>query len=153
MYAKISAVKIVLKSLIIWFLLLAVPFQGFASATMLMCAPITPALTSASDAIIPATHDHAAMMAVSLQGHDHYGAIATSAATKGASAKLASSGHHTDAKCNSCAACCCGALMPPSYQTTVVIEAPNFPAFGFDSVAMPKVDLAFPERPPKPSLS
>lgn len=141
-YARIISVKTVLKSLIVWVLLLAVPFQGFASATMLMCAPIQSASA--------APHDHHAMLAAQGTGHHH--AANAAAAVGHADANDHSAGHHAKGKCNACAACCFGA-MPPSYTTRMPVEAQNFAVIPFDSGFVPAVDLAFPERPPKSSLT
>ena len=131
--------KTVLKSLIVWVLLLAVPFQGFASATMLVCAPIQPASLAAA-----APHDHHAMLASS--GHEHHAANAGTTDHQ-------SAGHHAGGKCNSCASCCFGASILPSYVTSVPAATRDFAVVPFDVGFVPAVDLAFPERPPKPSLS
>jgi hypothetical protein len=135
-YARIVDVKILLKSLIVWLLLLAVPFQGFASATMLFCAPIqTPAAVTTA-----AGHDHHAMSMG--QGAEHH---------HDANAKAAS--HHDGSKCNSCASCCFGASMPPSQTSRLPVETQHFAAIPFKSGAVPTVDLALPERPPQASLT
>jgi hypothetical protein len=131
--ARIVSVKTVLKSLLVWVLLLAVPFQGFASATMLMCAPMQPATAAAP-------HDHGAMLAAQAAGHDH-------------STGQSAAGHHAKGKCNACAACCFGAAMPPSHFSRVPVEAQSFAVDPVDAGFVPAVDLAFPERPPISSLA
>jgi hypothetical protein len=143
-------VKTVLKSLIVWFLLLVVPFQGFASATMLMCAPLQSSASHTAVAGAAARlHDHAAMLAAQSSGQEHH---ATNAAHADAG-DSPSAGHHASGTCNSCAACCFGASMPPSDVSRVPPEAQKFPALVFDSEFVPAVDLALPERPPKSSLT
>lgn len=150
-YARIVSVKILVKSLIVWFLLLAVPFQGFASATMLFCAPMQSpaALTRVSVAAAPA-HDHQAMLAMQAAGHDHHGqeVHATGHHAPGAS----SAGHHDSGKCNACAACCFGASMAPSSSARLAVEMQHFAAAPFDTGFIPTVALALPERPPQASL-
>jgi hypothetical protein len=130
-------VNTLLKSLIVWLMLVAVPFQGFASATMLLCTPI-PATAAAEPG---AQHDHAAMMA---SQHDHHAARAGDSAP---------ADHHTDHKCGSCAACCLGASMAPSRRYDLAVQPPRFESIPFDSGYQPVVDLAVPERPPKSSLA
>ena len=151
--ARIVSVKTMLKSLIVWFLLLAVPFQGFASATMLMCAPLQSAAPGAAlSSTAPPSHDHAAMLAEQHAGHEHHATTASAAAPHPAAGDQASH-HHAGGKCNSCATCCFGAAMPPSHVTPVSVESQNFPVVVFDSGFVPAVDLALPERPPKTSLT
>lgn len=147
LYARIVSVKIALKSLIVWLLLLAVPFQGFASATMLVCAPMQ---SSAGAAAAP--HDHRAMLAAQAmsQDHGHHAAHAAATAGHGDSTDHPSAGH---SKCNSCAACCFGAAMPPPDSARMPVDIQNFALAPLDSGFVPAVDLAFPERPPKTSLS
>ena len=143
--ARIISVQTVLKSLIVWILLLAVPFQGFASATMLMCAPMQPASPAAAFA---APHDHHAMLAAQAAGHVRHAATAHAG-----SKDQPPAGHHANGKCNSCAACCTGAPIPPSYAIRVPVAIQNCAVVPFDSDFVPAVDLAFPERPPISSLT
>lgn len=149
-YARIIVVKILLKSLIVWLMLLTVPFQGFASATMLFCAPIqTPAAATTAAGVPAAGHDHQAMLmeqgarhAASNPSADHHDTSSASAA-----------GHHDGAKCNSCATCCFGASMTPSQASRMPVEAQQFAAIPFEIGFVPTVDPALPERPPQASLN
>ncbi len=134
-----AAMKALLRSLLLWFLLAGVPFQGFAAATMLFCAPLpAPPAHVAMDMSQP--HDHAAMLAAQAvgdlahQGHDgsHHGD--------------ASTGH---AKCASAAACCTGAPLAPSLSAAMPPADACFATVPFESAAPAAVDLAGPERPPK----
>jgi hypothetical protein len=145
-------VKILVKSLIVWLLLLAVPFQGFASATMLFCAPMyTPAtVVLASVAAAPA-HDHQAMLAMQAAGDGHHAQAAE--ATGHDPADPSSAGHHDGGKCNSCAACCFGASMAPSASARFPVEAQHFAAAPFAIGFVPAVEPALPERPPQASLN
>ena len=151
--AKILAVKIVLKSLIVWFLLLAVPFQGFASATMLFCAPLPARDPVAAVVTAPSQHhDHAAMLA-SQHAVDGPTLSAEHAATPHGATHPSTASHHDGSKCNSCAACCFGASMPPSASVRIAVIAQQYAAVPFDTSAVPAVELALPERPPQASLT
>lgn len=118
------------KALIVWLMLVAIPFQGFAAASMLTCAPVRVAAG--------ASVEHCAMMAMASHAR-------TADGDDGAA-------HHADAKCSTCASCCLGAALAPSVP---VVRMPGFmPAVTVchgadDEVA--RVDLALPERPPKAS--
>ncbi|MCE3261471.1 MAG: hypothetical protein K0R43_550 [Pseudoduganella sp.] len=50
--------KSVIRVIVLWLMLVAVPFQGFASASMLLCGTAKPAAQAGA-------HDHAAMLAES----------------------------------------------------------------------------------------
>jgi hypothetical protein len=146
-------VKTLVKSLIVWLLLLALPFQGFASATMLLCAPIelpqsiSPAVASPAPA-----HDHQAMLAAQHAGHEHQ-ANGANASVPHAGDHPTGSSHHDGSKCNTCAACCFGASMAPSAFVSVAVEAQHFAAVPFATGFIPAVELAQPERPPQVSLT
>lgn len=119
--------------MIVWLALLAVPFQGLASAAMLPCAPLPQAPAVAGHAL----HEHHDMAAA--ERHDGTGAHAQH--------DNASHTHH--GKCSTCASCCVGAAMAPPLMAAV---APHFaaahpvPAYaGY----MPSVHLELPDRPPR----
>ena len=130
--------KFFVKSLIVWLMLVAIPFQGFASASMLLCAPLqlpAPALemTASMD------HDHHAMVmdhgaAAPTDGHD-------------------AADHHDGGKCNTCASCCFGAAMAPAGIARLPAGSPQLAAFHFEPGHVARVDLALPERPPQTSLT
>jgi hypothetical protein len=150
-YARICPVKTLLKSLLVWFVLLAVPFQGYASATMLLCAPIatTSPMTGLPNTPTapPATaHDHAQTSA--LQHADRCAGLSphhSHTSDKG------SASHDANGKCNSCSACFCGAAMVASHITHMPGEVQQLTFIPFDSGIVPAVDLALPERPPQAS--
>ena len=82
-----------LKTLIVWLMLVAIPFQGFATAGMPTCA----SMQAAPVAVTPEhCHDMASAMPAD-DGADHTSSL-----------------HHTGGKCSSCASCCFGAAMAPS---------------------------------------
>lgn len=150
--------KILVKSLIVWVLLLAVPFQGFASATMLFCAPMqSAALLKPAMAVAPAgmaMHDHQAMLTMQLAAGDEQ-AQPGDGAHMSHLAPTHHAGHdgHHDGKCNACAACCFGAAMPPPAAVPVPVDTQQFAAAPFTTGFVPVVELALPERPPQASLS
>jgi len=113
------------RSLLVWLMLLALPFQGMASAAMLSCAHgSTPAAVAGAEghcheqAAQPAADPHADV-------HDH------------------------DGRCSACADCCIGAALAPA---PAVMAAPSAPPAMFASFALhhpAAVDLDLPERPPR----
>ena len=159
--------KILFKSLLVWLLLLALPFQGYASATMLPCAP-----KQASAAMHDMKHmaNMTNMATMSAPGHDHQKMLAAQAAARetqpaahhaqatvhdgqGAAMHGASGGdgvstsHHDGGNCKSCAACCPANLM--SMALRVAADSPHFAVAPFITGFVPVVDLALPERPPQ----
>jgi hypothetical protein len=136
-------VKIALKSLLVWLLLLAVPFQGFASATMLLCAPMTSVSQSASTMAMPAGHDHQAMLAAQ--------ALADPVADPVSTDKAAS--HHASGKCHSCASCCLGAAIAPTEHLRITVATQQVASLPFHLPIVATVDLALPERPPQASAA
>jgi len=127
------AAMMLLRTVLVWLLLLALPYQGFASAGML-CAPAAPA---AAAPMPDGSHDHAAMM------HDH-----------AAMADTPQHGHsdgsaHSPAKCGGVAACCIGAALAPHIVLPLSLPPPPSEAIPFHAVAPMPVDLAALDRPPK----
>ena len=128
----------VLNTLLVWLLLLAVPFQGFASATMLLCAPMTVQTVDAGMHAMPAGHDHQAMLAAQAGSDDAAGSAATD--------------HHATSKCNSCASCYLGAAMAPAHPAFFAVVPQPCTAQPVEPTFIAMVDLALPERPPQLSL-
>lgn len=124
---------VLLRSLIVWLMLLALPYQGYASATMLLCAaPATVATagSSAPAAMSAAPHDHAAMMAA--QSHKDHAGKST----------------HSGMKCGGTA--CCATAAPALSATEGMPLLPLVSVtIPFYSDFLPAVDLAHPERPPQ----
>lgn len=123
---------VLLRSLVVWLVLLALPYQGYAAAQMMLCA--VPAPASHAQMVMPSgPHDHAAMMAAMAQSQ--------SKADDGAFS-------HTSMKCSGSA--CCAAAAP---VLTLDVAAPALPiasrVLAFYSGFLPAVDLAHPERPPQ----
>lgn len=119
---------VLFRSFVVWLMLLALPYQGYASAQMLLCvAPATTGAAAATHMAMPdGPHDHAAMLA--------------------AQAK-AKKPDHSNMKCSGSA--CCAAAAP---LLALAIPSPLLPsaaAVPFYSDFLPAVDLAHPERPPQ----
>ena len=126
-----------LRTFIVWLLLLALPYQGYASAAMMLCLPAAPA--AVGQMAMPAgAHDHAAMMAAA-QDQDQ----------EASSDQSAHAGHsHGGIKCGGAACCVAGA--PFLAQTIAVPVLPAVSsAIPFHSEFPRAVDLAHPERPPQ----
>ena len=142
----------ILRSLIVWLVLLAVPFQGFASAAMLACGPehATPAgvtvpdAAHGHDAVHGASHGAAHAAAQDMSGHDH-----ASTAHDGPD-KPDSSEHANGHACSACSACSIGAAIAPAVLPALAVHAPALLTAPFADGHVPSVDLALPERPPRP---
>ena len=129
-----------LRTLTLWLVLLAVPFQGFASAAMLGCGVgsmghTMPAPSAPADA--GAEHAHHGM-------HD-----AEQHATADPGASHHTMQHQGNAKCGACSACSIGAAIAPAPVIALPVHAPPRLAVPLSSASPPSVDLALPERPPR----
>ena len=130
------------RTFIVWLMVLALPYQGYASASMMLCAPAAPAVSAAGHTAMPAgPHDHAAMMAAM---HDQERQISPDQPDQSSHA-----GHnHGGIKCGGAACCVAGA--PFMAQTIAVPVLPAVSsAIPFHSEFPRAVDLAHPERPPQ----
>jgi len=129
-------VPVCLRRVFVWLLLLAIPFQGIASAGMLTCthAPMQHGVAAPPAAM----HDMAGGT-----GHCHEAGPQVAAATDHASAS------HDQERCSACAACCLGAAMA---GTPTIPAAPQTLSTRLMDTAtgrLEAVDLALPERPPR----
>lgn len=111
-------------------MLLAIPFQGIASAAMLACAHDAPQAAHATTA----HHDAASSPCHEMQD---------------TTPDLAQDAHDHDGSCSACAACCMGAAMAPA--TGVAPPAPSLATALLIAATgrLAAVDLALPERPPR----
>jgi hypothetical protein len=128
-------VKPILRSLFVWLpvllLMLALPFQGIASARMLPCAPVGPAHHASVQSIAGKPHDHAAMLKAMAVKKDHHG----------------------DSKAGSCADCCIGAALAPAALPVLALAPPPSVSIPFRAGHVPSVDPVLPERPPSATLA
>ncbi|GGY03451.1 hypothetical protein GCM10007386_37970 [Pseudoduganella dura] len=159
-----AAMKALLRTLLLWFLLAGVPLQGFAAATMLLCGPGLPA--AAPSAIAPKLP--AAMQMDSHHEHDHDRAAMPAAQHDSVERQVshdrpahdypghdypphpqpdASHGDHV--KCASAGACCTGAPLAPSLPAAPPLQKGRCATVPFVAAAPAAVDLAGLERPPK----
>jgi hypothetical protein len=124
--------KVLFRALIIWLMLLAVPFQGLAAAGALPCSPVI-----GTQAVPAGEHDHAAMLAAAEQGdadarHAGHGDGKTSA-------------HH----CGGVSPCCVGAALAPSLPLAHAGPRLTGKLIPHHSAPPADIDLASPERPPR----
>ena len=129
--------KTVLRSLFVWLLLLALPFQGVAAARML------PSM-GAGNLTAPA---HAAPSA-----HPCHGMPPAATATHAVGTD-AGSGGHADGKHHGTCAGCCIAVAPLPARIVPPAFAPPSVAIPFHAGHVPSVDPALPERPPRLSAA
>jgi hypothetical protein len=127
----------VLKTFLLWLLLAALPLQGIAAAMQTSCGTM-------------AHHDPAEVV-MSAQSHHHEGDGA-SVSVKIAVAKTAGDSaniKHKNAVCSACAACCVGAVAPPSGLALTAAYSSALP----EVVSPPPLVTGFIpaglERPPK----
>jgi len=139
------------RSALMWLLLLALPLQGFAAATMINCGPNHHRMMASSGAEPTETHEH-------LSGgerHHEMGMAADHDHDEAASAEVSGEGlslPHLDKlmkfKCNACAVCCMGAAMP----TAAFTFEPPPPAIA-PEFFVPSSHVGFvtdgPDRPPR----
>lgn len=133
------------RSALMWLLLLALPLQGFAAATMVNCGPNHHRMLAASAVTAPESHHDRT------NDHHEHEALLAADADDGAE-HGPSSVHHLDKltkfKCSACAACCMGAAMP----TAALVIASFSPAMMTATfVSTPHVDFLSDglDRPPR----
>jgi hypothetical protein len=132
-------VKAILKVLIVWMTLFAVPLQGFASATMSLCAPPAAAAlhdhkhqSMADDTDAPGAHAHDQHAGPDMRA-DHHPAA-----------------HHHTGKCGACTTCgSCVTMAPALIAVLPVSAAPSSVTVPFEQKILPSVYLTLPERPPR----
>lgn len=137
------------RTALMWLLLLALPMQGFAAATMLNCGPNHHRMLAGAAVESAKDDGHAAV------GHDQHAMSMTDDRHEKASdggANDLPSAHHLDKlmkfKCSACAACCVGAALP----TAALVIASIPPAMTTAAfVYTPHVDFLSTglDRPPR----
>lgn len=121
-----------LRSLIVWLLLLAVPYQGMAAAAMLACAPA------------PAKAEHQVGKTERPPCHE--------AAAPAADADKKPAQHAKAGKCASCSACGIGTAAIPARLPALAVHAPATLSSPATAAHLPSVHLDQPERPPRDRL-
>jgi hypothetical protein len=133
-------VKSIVRSLLVCFLMLALPFQAYASASMLpRVANAALAAHAAPAAELPPCHQQMAK--------DHM------AMTKASSAHDGDASPHDKSKCGACAACCVGAAMASSLPAALALAPPSTTSIPFHAGHLPSVDPVLLERPPSTLLA
>ena len=123
----------VLRSLFVWLLLLALPFQGVAAARMLPSMSASGMTTAVHAA--PSTHPC----------HD----MQPAAAAAKPAAHASDAGKDGGGKHHSACADCCIAVAPIPARVVPPAFAPPSIAIPFHASHVPSVDPALPERPPR----
>ncbi|WP_154668080.1 hypothetical protein [Pseudoduganella violaceinigra] len=119
--------KSMIRVIVLWLMLVALPFQGFAAASMLLCGAAKPVAQAAG-------HDHAAMQA-SAQ-HDDGGAHCAG-------------GSHGNAMGHCCVGAALAYALPQAAAQPQRAERLRLP----EAMPPPPVDLALPKRPPRAILA
>lgn len=139
------------RTALMWLLLLALPLQGVAAATMLGCGPNHHRNTEGAGAAGVHQHQHA--------GHDGHSHDLPASDVESAAADVAgdpgTSSHALDkgakSKCSVCAACCIGAALPAAALLFARFDTVESPA-----ALTPASHVGFftdgPDRPPRISL-
>ncbi len=145
------AVMTFIRALLMWLLVLAVPAQGAAVATMAFCGPNHHSAGAAAQMqpAGPANHAHHDGIAATKHEHPQTAAPAdedsSASAVSAASAKVSDASKH---KCSACASCCSvGAIL----SSVLAVPAPVFTPTVFSAV-VPSVDTLAadgPDRPPR----
>ena len=150
--AKLQPMNRFVRCVVMWLLVLALPVQGFAAATMLLCE----AGHHGSTQLIDVAHDHGSHMheaahdgdAMDGSGGDHQASEAVSSRDGPAFTPMSAKHGKVTAKCGTCASCCTVAFLP----TTVIAFIAPAP-----KLAHPVVELTTrvgfftdgPDRPPR----
>jgi hypothetical protein len=125
-------VKSLLRLLLVCYLLLALPFQAFASASMRPLAGATQ---------LPPCHQQMAGDRMTMST-----AKATSDRDDG------HAGQHEKSKSGTCAACCVGAALAPGLPVPLALAPPQTVSIPFHAGYLPSVDPVLLERPPSTLL-
>lgn len=139
MWARIRAVLTVL-------VVLAIPVQGFAAATMLPCGPVHERMAGGAVGV----HAHAA--ATVAHGHDHHvGVMAHGPAAHGsldvATPDRAPFAPLADVKCSACATCCTVSAIPAA---PLIVAFDRAASEAIPSRHQPSVDFVVERLEPPP---
>lgn len=150
--AKVRAMQVWLRLLIVWFIAIALPVQGMAGVTMAHCGSSHARMGATMEA---PQHRHAEHEAGS--AHHHPADVEDGAAqpdhgaapqAKAQSSKLSDLAQY---KCSSCASCCAGSALPsaiPCLPETMAAPA----VFAEEMVTVDAFTSDGPDRPPRTHL-
>ncbi|MFZ2650850.1 MAG: hypothetical protein WA210_12185 [Burkholderiaceae bacterium] len=143
------------RTLLIWLLVLAVPAQAAAAATMAFCGPNHHGGARAALAAQVAAAAHAHHGSATQSPHEHDGAAAQPDDDAAAAGSAATPGKFVQAdaqKCSVCASCCSGAAI-----LGTVVAVPALEVSPTQFIAVVPTVAAFsadgPERPPRVFLA
>jgi hypothetical protein len=140
-----------LRTLLIWLLVLALPAQGAIAATMVFCGPShhsAAASTVAAHGAHAEQHEHAH----TAQVHDHIADRATGDTASAESPAPESFGHADTKTCSVCASCCSATAIHSTVPKLPVLE-PGSTVFGIVVPAIEAFVADGPDRPPRHSLA
>jgi hypothetical protein len=134
-------VKSIVRSLLLCFLMLALPFQAFAAASML------PRVAHA------AVTAHAAPAAEPPPCHQQMAQEHKASTLKAGPVHATHASQHDKGKCGTCAACCVGAAVASALPAALALAPPSAVSIPFRAGHLPSVDPVLPERPPSSFLA
>ena len=143
----------VFKTVLLWLLLLAVPFQGYAASAMLFCETShhrTDTVPTAH-ADHQHNHDHHAKHDGSLISVDHHQHQPAADSPDDGSEKNGS--QHNLSKCSACSTCCVGAAIAPTLMDFAAIPPSDPHLISFATVSFVGHIPGRLERPPSPFLA
>ena len=130
--------------ILLWLLILAIPLQGLAATSMMLCATEHHQVSSTENLQV-ADHKHEAHVQLH-EGHKQH--AQAHEADEHSSDTVTTHQHSSKDKCSACSACCVGAVMLTSYLAAPISRP-----------ASEKIDMAFSshvghisdglERPPR----
>jgi hypothetical protein len=143
---------LLIRTLLIWLLVLAIPAQGVAAATMAFCGPTHHGGVTAAKGDLAATagHVHGGLEGKVAHEHPSAGTDAPSADELEASttAKIGSADQH---KCNVCGACCSTGALMSSVPTLLAADAAST-VFSTVVATVDPFAADGPDRPPRSLL-
>ncbi len=144
---------LLIRTLLAWLLVLAVPAQGTAATMMAFCGPDHHGGGTAHAQVAAlAEHEHDGGAGGAHEQHDMSAQADEDASTSETAATLSKAGHASKQKCSACASCCSLSAIPSVFFS---VPAPDLTSTAFSAVA-PSVD-AFaadgPDRPPRTVLA
>ena len=137
-----SPMRSIFHTLLIWLMLLAVPVQGFAAASRVLCGPMTAPAVAVTQLH---HHDHAEMSAngESMQAQHHQ------PQQHDQSHHQQNSNDHAQGKCGACASCCIGAsISAPANVRMPAMHVDSQRIVAFESFPT-SIVLDYPDRPPQ----
>lgn len=121
---------------VLWIMMFAVPFQGYAAAAMVFCGPGHAGAMAEMSVELSGVHDHArSPHAEGRSDHHHEAAQAAKPPAKDGTAKTASAEPDTMHKCGTCGACHATAL-------TSTLDLAVFHDLAHADLAQPAVTMA-----------